>query len=428
VIAQDLSLAFAGAKLGREAHDRALALARPILASLRETVSAGAFPYASILDRHDDLEAAKPVVAGLLDGADDLCLLGTGGSSLGAQAIAQLTGWRTPAFSPAPGKPRFHFFDNLDGRSFAAALERLDLTRTKFVAVSKSGETAETLMQVLAVATALKGDAAALRSRLAIITEPRDNPMRRFAAEAGCPVLGHPTDIGGRYSVLTLVGMLPAMLMGLDPAAFREGARQAFAPILGGSGPEDVPSFAGAALCIAGARAGLNELVMMPYGDRLDRFAAWWRQLWAESVGKEGQGQAASAALGPVDQHSQLQLYLDGPDTRFFTLLDEPRGGEGLRTDAALAERIGVPDLGGRALGELVSAQVRATAETLAKRGRGVRMIRMERLNEENLGALFMHFMLETIAGARLMGVNPFDQPAVEEGKRLARAYLKGQM
>lgn len=394
----------------------------PHLTALRESARAGGQPLYEIARRRDDLDAAREVVRHLLNNTSDLCILGTGGSSLGAQAVAQLKGWRTPGVGDRIGDVRLHFFDNLDGATWSGALARLDLKTTRFLVVSKSGGTGETLMQALSAAEALSaaGGGKYLKHHFAVLTEPTDNPARRFAMEIGAPTLDHPLDIGGRYAVLSLVGMLPALLFGLDPARIRAGAEAVWNEIL--TGESAVAD--GAALAIAAAEAGYGELVLMPYGDRFERFGAWWRQLWAESVGKEGKGQAASAALGPVDQHSQLQLYLDGPNVRAFTVLSAAPEASGPRPDAAFAERIGAGYLGGHALGDLVAAQTRATAETLARRGRPVRVMKVDRLDEYALGGLFMHFMLETILAARLMGVDPLDQPAVEEGKRLARAYL----
>ena len=162
----------------------------------------------------------------------------------------------------------------------------------------------------------------------------------------------------------------------------------------------------------------------LAYADRLERFSRWFTQLWAESLGKDGKGTTPIGALGPVDQHSQLQLFIAGPRDKLFTVVTVDTKGQGPRIDAALAKRAGESDLGGKTIGDLVAAQGRATAETLAKNGCPVRTMHLPRLNEESLGALMMHFMLETIIAARLIGVDAFDQPAVEEGKVLAKQYL----
>jgi glucose-6-phosphate isomerase len=165
----------------------------------------------------------------------------------------------------------------------------------------------------------------------------------------------------------------------------------------------------------------------MAYADRLERMTRWYVQLWAESLGKDGKGTTPIGALGPVDQHSQLQLYIAGPRDKLFTVVTTGVAGRGPRIDAKLAALAGEPDFAGKAIGDLVAAQGRATAETLAKNGCPVRTIHVDRLDEASLGELLMHFMLETIVAARLLGVDAFDQPAVEEGKVLAKRYLAGK-
>ena len=167
-----------------------------------------------------------------------------------------------------------------------------------------------------------------------------------------------------------------------------------------------------------------KTLEMRP--DRLAIFGAWYQQLWAESLGKDGKGTTPIAALGPVDQHSQLQLFIAGPRDKLFTVITTDRAGQGPRIDPELAKLAGEPGLGGKTIGDLVAAQGRATAETLAKNGCPVRTMHLPRIDAEGLGELLMHFMLETIIAAQLIGVDAFDQPAVEEGKVLAKSYLSG--
>ena len=183
----------------------------------------------------------------------------------------------------------------------------------------------------------------------------------------------------------------------------------------------------GAALSVALAETkGKSIGVLMAYADRLERFTHWYVQLWAESLGKNGKGTTPVAALGPVDQHSQVQLYLGGPRDKLFTILSVESAGLGPRINGELARLAGEPGLGGKTVGDLVAAEARATAETLAKNGCPVRTIHLAKLDEASLGELLMHFMLETIIAAHLLGVDAFDQPAVEEGKVLAKKYLAG--
>ena len=413
------------------ALDDALARAKEALASLRAKHADQSLPLLRLPAMRDDLDEVTGAAAKLKHGARDIVLLGTGGSSLGGQTLAQIAGYGVVGPGLAPGAPRLHFMDNLDPRSFADLLARLQLAECRFVAVSKSGGTGETLMQTIAVISALK--AAGLEARIPDLmlglTEPgKRNALRELLAHHRVAMLDHHTGVGGRFSALTNVGLLPAAILGLDIVALRAGAAEALAPVLDGRAPRDVPSALGAALSVALAEANRKTItVMMAYADRLARFTAWWVQLWAESLGKDGKGTTPLAALGPVDQHSQLQLFIAGPRDKLFTIVTTDVAGQGPKLDGALAQLAGEPDFAGRTMGDLVAAQGRATAETLAKNGLPVRTIHVPRLDERGVGALMMHFMLETIIAADLLGVDAFDQPAVEEGKILAKQYLAGK-
>jgi glucose-6-phosphate isomerase len=353
-------------------------------------------------------------------------VLGIGGSSLGAQTLAQLAGYAVSGLN-LQCQPRLHFPDNLDAETFGALLAQLPLETTRFIAVSKSGGTAETLMQTTAMLAALRDAGHAPHTHAVGITEParsgKRNGLRDLLAAHDIPMLDHDPGVGGRYSVLTNVGLLPAAIAGLDIGAVRTGAGRALAPILEGRAPAEVPTAVGAALGVA---AGKPISVMMAYADRLERFTRWYVQLWAESLGKDGKGTTPVAALGPVDQHSQLQLFLAGPRDKTFTVITVEAAGRGPRIAPDLARLAGEPDFAGKAIGDLVAAEGRATAETLANNGCMVRTIHLDRLDEAHLGELLMHFMLETIIAAHLLGVDPFDQPAVEQGKVLAKRYLAG--
>jgi glucose-6-phosphate isomerase len=287
--------------------------------------------------------------------------------------------------------------------------------------VSKSGDTAETLAQALILTheaeTRLGKDA--VRNHFIAVTEPKDSALTRLAARYGMTVLEHDPGIGGRFSVLTNVGLLPAKVAGLDIRAVRKGAaevlRQTFSE-------RDAEPPRGAALIYALMKHGRTLSVMMPYCDRLNAFNIWFCQLWAESLGKGGSGLTPVRALGACDQHSQLQLYLDGPRDKLITLitLDQHCKGASLPaiTDPALSY------FSGRTLGDLMDAEQRATHQTLIRNHCPVRKFGLHLLDEEALGALMMHFMLETMIMGEMLGINTFDQPAVEQGKKLAREYL----
>jgi glucose-6-phosphate isomerase len=379
-----------------------------------------------------DIAATEAAAKMLRNGASDIVFLGTGGSSLGGQTLAQLADYAVPGLGALREGPRVHFMDNLDPLTFGAFLKKLPLVTTRFVAVSKSGGTGETLMQTAAALQAVK--AAGLEARIPELffglSEPAKSGRRNGLREllAGVPFLEHDTGVGGRFSVLSNVGLLPAAVLGIDIRAIRKGAAKAIAPVLAGKSAADVSFAVGAALGVSLDHDKAKAIsVMMAYADRLEKFTKWYVQLWGESLGKNGRGTTPVAALGPVDQHSQLQLYIAGPRDKLFTVITTSVAGLGPAIDAALATRAGEADFAGKTIGDLVAAQGRATAETLAKNGCPVRTIHVEALDAESLGELLMHFMLETIVAAQLFGVDAFDQPAVEEGKVLAKKYLAGE-
>jgi len=379
--------------------------------------------------RTDDLDEVAKAAARLRAGATDVVVLGVGGSSLGGQTLAQLAGVGVRGIEAFRHGPRLHFLDNLDPATYAALLDALPLATTRFIAISKSGGTGETLMQTAAALSVVK--AAGLSARIGELfvgisesVKPGKHNGLRDLLGSSVQVLEHDPGVGGRYSALTNVGLLPAAVLGLDIKAIRAGAAMAFAPVLAGRPAAEVPAALGAALNVAAAASGKNIAVLMAYADKLERFARWYVQLWAESLGKDGKGTTPVGALGPVDQHSQLQLFIAGPRDKLFTVITVGTAGKGPRIDAELAKLCGEPDFAGKTIGDLVAAQGRATAETLARNGCPVRTMHVETLDETSLGALLMHFMLETILAAHLIGVDAFDQPAVEEGKVLAKQYL----
>ena len=402
----------------------------PAIVALQDDYKARRLPHLRVPEETADLAAAATALARLSQGADTIVFFGIGGSSLGGQTLAQLGGWHIPGMATPEQRrrPRTRFYDNLDPVTLEAALGTFDLADTRFVVISKSGGTPETLVQALAALGAVK--AAGLEKRAPElflgITEPavagKANGLRMLFEAHGIPLLDHHPGIGGRYSVFTNVGLLPAMARGLDPHAVRAGAREVVDALLAAKSPSGFAPAEGAAIAVGLARErGIKVEVMMPYSDRLGRLGAWFAQLWAESLGKGGQGTAPVAALGPVDPHSQLQLFMDGPHEHLISIIRTPSAGLGPRILPELAATAGLDYLAERTAGDLVAAQAEAVPAALQKAGRPVRTLDLARLDEKCIGALMMHFVLETILAARLMGVDPFDQPAVELAKVITR-------
>jgi glucose-6-phosphate isomerase len=403
------------------------------LAELRKAYRDGTIPHLRTPEATADIVTAEAAMAALSEGARTLVFLGTGGSSLGGQALSQLNGWNLPGGADAAqrNRPRTRFYDNLDALTLGRALSTLDLVTTRFIVISKSGGTPETLAQAVAALAAVR--AAGLGDRIPrlflALADPspagRPSGLRQLAADFQIPVLDHEPGIGGRFSVLTNVGLLPAIARGLDVRALRRGAKAVIDGLVNHADPADFAPATGAALAVCLNRErGVGVSVMMPYADRLGRFGNWYVQLWAESLGKGGNGTTPVACLGPLDQHSQLQLFMDGPREHLMTVVRTPTTGAGPVLDADLCQRAGIGFLSGRPLGDLVAAQAAAVPEALGKAGRPVRTIDLDRLDEASFGALLMHMMLETILAGRLLDVDPFDQPAVELAKVLTRERL----
>jgi len=411
--------------------DRYLDALAPALARLQEDYRTRRLPHLRIPELTDDVAEAEAAFEKLCRGARVVIFFGTGGSSLGGQTLAQLGGWHIPGTAGEAQKrrPRTRFYDNLDGATLQSALESFDdLEGVRFVVISKSGGTPETLVQALAALSAVRnaGLSARIPDFFLGVTEPavegRSNGLRHLFEMQRIPILDHHPGIGGRYSVFTNVGLLAAMARGLDPRAVRAGARTVVEALCKAKSPADFSAALGAATAVALSRErGVRAHVMMPYSDRLDRFSHWFAQLWAESLGKDGKGTAPISCLGPLDQHSQLQLFMDGPREYLITMVRVRTAGAGPRIDATLASAAGLDYLGGRTAGDLVAAQADALPEALEKAGRPVRIFDLDTLDEYSLGALMMHMMLETILAADLLGVDPFDQPAVELAKTITR-------
>ena len=260
-------------------------------------------------------------------------------------------------------------------------------------------------------------------ARFLVIAGSQESPLRRLALRHGIEILDHEPDVVGRMSILTNAGLLPAAIDGVDGRAVRAGARGVAERALAAETAADCPPALGAAMQVALMRErNATASILMPYADRLAEFSLWYCQLWAESLGKAGCGSMPYPALGTVDQHSQLQFWLDGPPVGAYTIIDRPPAD----TPPLRPGDPGLDWMDGRTLGELMQAAARATAWILAQNGRPVRRIRLRRtgVDAETVGALAMHFMLETATAGYMLGVDPYTQPAVDAGKALMRDYL----
>jgi len=369
----------------------------------------------------------------LSEDAQKIIFFGTGGSTLGGQTLAQFGGWNIPGFTEkgTAEQPTIQFYDNLDPDTMMSLVRQEDLSSQRFVIISKSGGTSETLSQAIVIleAVRMQGFESKIPDLFLCISDPdvagKTNGLRELCKTFDIPVMDHPSGIGGRFSIFTCVGLLPAVARGLNIRQLLSGAEAAVANILAAETAQDCPAASGAAIAAALYRERTARIqVLMPYADRLAQVGRWYVQLWAESLGKNGLGTTPVACLGPLDQHSQLQLFMDGPNEHYLTFLRTELKGTGPRLPADLCLPAGFDVMAERTIGDLVSAQTFAVPAALCQAGRAVRTIDIAQLNEFALGALLMHFMLETILTADLIGVDPFGQPAVELGKRLTLQWL----
>ncbi len=362
----------------------------------------------------------------------DVVLLGIGGSALGPIALRNALRppqWNSRSDAERDGLPRLHMLDNVDPVTIAATLEHVQLAETLFLVVSKSGGTAETMAQYLIVRARLEAAALPLTRHLVFVTDPQKGALRPIATAEGIPALDIPANIGGRFSVLSAVGTLPAALIGIDVEALLAGAADMVERCASDVLTQN-PAGAFATLqWLADTTVGKHIHVLMPYADPLRDMASWFVQLWAESLGKargagEHVGPTPLPALGATDQHAQVQLFMEGPLDKTVTFLSVETPARDVTIPGAHGD---VPDLaylGGHSLWELLNIERRATAGALATRGRPSMTIGMPQVDAWHLGALMMLLEIATAYAGSLYGVNAFDQPGVELGKR----YTYGMM
>lgn len=374
-------------------------------------------PFLSFPAKADDLPELQRWSDRIRARASHLVVIGTGGSSLGAMTLTAL---RQPRY--LPGGLTVHYLDNADPDTLEQLFTQLPLADTFFMPVSKSGNTVETIAPFLLVLETLLKESMNPAEQCLAVTMAGDRPLRRLAEKYQIPVLDHDADLGGRFSVLSNVGLLPAAAAGVDIFALRAGALATMQAME--ASPAMHPAVWGAAVQYVLMQQGIGISVVMPYADRLENLGRWFQQLWAESVGKEGKGTSPVRALGAVDQHSQMQLYLDGPKDKFMTLVGVSPQNRGAKVPPACAKIAGMDYIAGHQVGTILAAQMQGTLGTLQRNGVPLREMVLPAIEEHAIGALLQHYMLETCFMAGLLEVNAFDQPAVEESKQLAREWL----
>jgi len=363
---------------------------------------------------------------------DDVVILGIGGSALGPIALRTAlgpSGWNMLDDSARDNYPRLHVLDNVDPETIAALLGRLRLSRTLFIVTSKSGGTAETMAQFLIVHDRLVRDRLALGEHLVFVTDPKQGALRPLAERLKVPALDIPPNIGGRFSVLTPVGTLPAALMGIDVKSLLSGAGEMAQRCEGGNLASNPAGVYATLQWLADTQLRKSIAVFMPYSDPLRDFAGWFVQLWAESLGKkrpDGQsvGSTPLAAVGATDQHAQVQLFMEGPADKTVTFVSVRERATDVKIPAAFPDVKELGYLAGHSLGELIHIEQQATAGALARRGRPNMTIHLDRVDAGHVGQLMMFLEIATAYAGQLYGIDAFNQPGVEMGKQFAYALL----
>lgn len=392
--------------------------------ALRRRLDQGQYGFDAILD--DPADPSLREGRRLAAMADTLVVDGIGGSALGALALQ--TALR-------PRGKRLVILDNVDPEGVRARLEGLDAQRTAVNVVTKSGSTAETMANLLVMLEWMEARLGASHlQRWCATTDPEKGDLLVLARRLGMPVLNVPPNVGGRFSVLTPVGLLPAAFLGLDVPALLDGARDMRRHCWSARPERNLGVLGAVLLHEMATRRGRNVQVVMPYAEALLHLADWYRQLWAESLGKRldrrgrraETGQTPVVALGATDQHSQVQLYVEGPHDKVVTFWEVSAFREDVPIPRAHGDLASTAYLGGRTLGELLLAEKKGTEVALARAGRPSFTYLVPPLSERVLGQLFYLFEFQTALSGELYGIDAFDQPGVEGGK-LATYALMGR-
>jgi glucose-6-phosphate isomerase len=384
--------------------------------------------YASLaLHRHmpaslDEIEAA----AQALQGFADVLLIGIGGSSLGAKAVRH-------ALRPDNGGSHLHFVENVDPYELHHLLGKLDPAQTALICVSKSGGTIETLVQYLILRDWLTKHlgAAEARKRQWLVTDPKEGWLRQVARRDGLATLPIPPRIGGRYSVLSAAGLLPLAVIGVDIRGLLAGAADNAARCVSAEVGQNPALEMAALYFLLDAKKGKRISIMMPYVNRLQLFVDWYCQLWAESLGKwTSTGAAAGTlpvrAMGAVDQHSQLQMYLESRNDKMFTFVELTQWENNMPIPLD-DDKDAFAYLQGRSMADVIDAEFRATRSVITEAGHPNLTLVLPHLDAHVLGQLIDLYQRTTVYAGLLYGVNPLDQPSVEKGKKLALRYLSTQ-
>jgi len=402
-----------------------------VLAALAADRSAGRIGFWDLPDDGDGVAACEAFAAARRGRFENVVVLGIGGSALGALALhAALSPPLHNIRRHSRNRPKLFVLDNVDPVLVSGVLALANPDTTLFNVISKSGSTTETMAQFLLFLEALKsalGDR--WREHVVVTTDGREGALRPFAEAHDLPVFTIPSNVGGRFSVFSPVGLLPGALMGWDLRALLAGAAAGRRRCLSTDFAANPAAVLAATHWLLDTRSDCNVQVLFPYSQRLRMLADWNVQLVAESLGKRrpdgrGVGPTPHKAIGATDQHSQVQLFAEGPPDKVFTFLRVQRHAQDVAIPDAPSELSGLAYLQGQSFGSLLDAEARATFIALVDAGRPCCEILFPDVDAAHVGEWMMWQMCATAYGGQLYGVDAFDQPGVEAGKRATYALM----
>ena len=359
----------------------------------------------------EDLKEIKDFSKFIDNNFKKIFILGIGGSSLGAKTLLSLK-----------FQDKVEILENIDSFTLKHIFHNIDLKNTAFLTISKSGKTIECISQTLILMKMLEDKLGKeyIGKNFFFLTENKNSPLTQLSKEFNIKTLEHHKTIGGRFSYLSNVGLIPACIGGLNIEEIRAGAVDVLEYIL-----KNDDNFI-SDICAKQSQLyqdGVIASVVMPYIERFEKLTEWYRQLWAESLGKNGYGILPINAIGTVDQHSQLQLYMDGPRNLFFTFIKKNYDENLLKIEKTYHEYFNY--LKDMSLDKIMNVEAESTIEVLNKRNLPIRIFEINNLNERCLSQIMMQYMIETIIVGLNNDINPFGQPAVEERKILAREMIR---
>ncbi len=404
-------------------------IAPPAAAAVRARRDSGDLRWINLFDQDiSDILAFAQSVEGRYD---NIVVLGIGGSALGLTAMHTALCDPFPQFGRTGDQPRLVVLDNIDPFIFASFLEQCDLSRSLFFVISKSGSTAETMSQYLIVKQKLRDAGLPLPDHMVAITDPSGGILRDIVNKENLTAFPVPDGVGGRFSVLSPVGLVPAALVGIDIRRLLDGSREFTLRALNEPIERNPALFLATALFLL-SKKGYRNHVMMPYSSRLKDMADWYRQLWAESLGKRYDrsgrlvetGVTPIKALGATDQHSQVQLYVEGPRDKAFIFVGVRDHGRVVDIPVADGVDAKLGYLGGHTMNELIEAEMLGTIVALSDDGRPNCLIELDRITPETVAGFLVIWELSTAFIGELMDINAYDQPGVEAGKNAAYALM----